>query len=253
MGNWRHAFRLATGVFVIALAASPVEAQPASAERHRGFDQLLSRHVADSVVDYAAFSEQASFTDYVQSLGDLDPEALVDPQENLAFWINAYNAFAIQGILDGQSPSTFFGRIGYFKTTEYRAVGRNIDLYDLEHDELMILGEPRIHFAIVCASLSCPALRSEAYDTSRLEQQLEDQARAFINDPSRNHFDREQKIAHLSKIFQWYADDFGGTDAVLDFISGYVADPGLARELAEGEYQIHHLDYDWSLNGKPPK
>ena len=98
-----------------------------------------------------------------------------------------------------------------------------------------------------------PALRSEAYDTSRLEQQLEDQARAFINDPSRNHFDREQKIAHLSKIFQWYADDFGGTDAVLDFISGYVADPGLARELAEGEYQIHHLDYDWSLNGKPPK
>ena len=180
--------------------------------------------------------------------------ALASSEEQLAFWINTYNALAIKGIIDGGSPSSFFGRIGYFKTTTYEAGGKTISLYDLERDVIIPLGEPRIHFAIVCASFSCPMLRSEAYTAEHLDEQLELNARRFINDPTRNRFDRGSKVAHLSKIFDWFPEDFekhSGT--VLGYVANYVDDPELAKELRDGGYKIKYLKYDWSLNGVAPE
>jgi len=113
--------------------------------------------------------------------------------------------------------------------------------------------EPRIHFAIVCASQSCPKLRSWAYTAKQLEEQLNDSARQFINDPTRNRFDREQKIAYLSKIFDWFTEDFvARSGSLTNYVSHFVQDPALAKELQTVGYQVEFLDYDWNLNGIPP-
>ena len=109
-------------------------------------------------------------------------------------------------------------------------------------------------FAINCASVSCPALRSEAYVATDLDRQLEDSTRRFINDPSRNRFDRKNKIAYLSRIFDWFEDDFSRhSDAVLDYVARYVDDAELAGELNNRDYTIEYLEYDWNLNGISPE
>ena len=221
---------------------------------HQAFDEVLSNHVTDGRVDYPGVAADPKFAEYISFLVESDPSELASKQDQLAYWINAYNALAIKGIIDGKSPSSFFGRVGYFKNTKHDVGGDQINLYDLERDVIIPLGEPRIHFAIVCASFSCPKLRSEAYTAERLDEQLEANTRQFINDETRNRFDREKKVAHLSKIFDWFPEDFeqhSGT--VLEYVANYVDDLELAKELRAGGYRIKHLKYDWSLNGIPPK
>ena len=217
-------------------------------------DKVFSAHVVDGRVDYPAIAKDADFDEYIRRLKDVDLEGLRDREEQLVFWINAYNALAVKGILDGNSPSSFFGRVTFFKTTDYDVGGDEINLYDLERDVLIPLGEPRVHFAIVCASHSCPKLRSEAYTVERLEIQLEEEARHFINDSSRNRFDREEKVAYVSKIFDWFDDDFEEhSGSIQKYLARYVDDPRLAKQLAAEEFEVEFLDYDWSLNGTPPK
>jgi len=110
-----------------------------------------------------------------------------------------------------------------------------------------------MHFAIVCASTSCPKLQSWAYQPDQLDHQLDHAARGFINDPARNRFDRKQRVASLSMIFQWFEKDFAdAAGSVLAYIARYVEDPELAKELTQPGYRIEYLDYDWSLNGIAP-
>jgi hypothetical protein len=217
---------------------------------HKPFDEVLMANVSDGWVDYNGIAADRRFAAYVQGLERIDAQKFSTRDERLAFWINAYNALAIQGILNGSSPRSFFGKIGFFYNDKYRVGGLATNLYDLEHKILRPLGEPRIHFAIVCASKSCPLLRAEAYAPGRLNEQLEEGARRFINDPSRNRFDREKKVAHLSKIFDWFDEDFAQhSGSVARYVARYVSDPALAEELAAGHYKIKHLDYLWDLNG----
>lgn len=221
---------------------------------HAALDGVLHAHVQDGVVDYPAVAKDARFAEYLAQLKRLDPNGLPTPEARLTFWINAYNAFAMQGILEGFSPLTSSGKYQYFVAQKYEVGGASVNLYGLEHGILRPLCEPRIHFAIVCASRSCPKQISEAYDPARMEQQLDEGARQFINDPTRNRFDAVEKIAHLSMIFDWFKDDFmahGGS--VLQYVARYVNDPALARELETGRYTIKYLDYDWRLNGPPPR
>lgn len=239
---------------LLSLAAVGPDLVAAPQSPHHTFDAVLRAYVAHGEVNYPGIAQDARFAEYLQELARIDPEALATREEKLAYWINAYNAFAIKGILDGSSPSTLFGRVAYFKLREYRAGGRDISLYDLERKVLIPMGEPRIHFAIVCASKSCPWLRSEAYTPDRIEQQLDDSARQFINDPSRNFFDSARKVAYLSQIFDWFAEDFQrSSGSVLGYLTPYLNDQRLAQESKNGGYAIKHLDYDWNLNGTPPE
>jgi hypothetical protein len=132
--------------------------------------------------------------------------------------------------------------------------GAKVNLYAVERAILIPkFREPRIHFAIVCASRSCPKLRSWAFTADKLDHQLDDSARLFINDPSRNVFDRRQKVAYLSKIFDWFTEDFvSHSGSLTKYVAQYVDDPQLARELANGSYKVNFLEYDWSLNGIAP-
>ncbi|MGQ0657482.1 MAG: DUF547 domain-containing protein [Chromatiales bacterium] len=238
-------------LLLLVLLNSPVWA---SSSLHQTFDELLKARVTNGQVDYPGIATDPRFADYLETLKTVDATTLRTREERLAFWINAYNALVIQGILAGGSPSSFFGRIGFFKTADYEVGGRRIDLYDLEHEIIRPLGEPRIHFAIVCASRSCPKLRSEAYDTARLDQQLDDQAREFINNPERNRFDAARRTARLSMIFEWFKEDFEKqAGSVPRYIAPYLNDRSLASEFGAGSYKIEYLEYDWNLNGLPPR
>lgn len=221
---------------------------------HETFHQALTMHVKDGLVDYPKLAEDSNFKAYLNLLLHIAPQQLPTPNHRLAFWVNVYNALAIKGIIDGYSPATLTGRYTFFIGREYVVGGESLNLYDLEQHLLIPdFKEPRIHFAIVCASRSCPKLKSEAYTPEALDQQLTESARQFINDPARNRFDRVRKIAYLSKIFDWFSEDFRQhSGSVLAYVAQFVADPDLASDLRQIPYTIEFLEYDWSLNGAPP-
>jgi uncharacterized protein DUF547 len=243
---WPIRTGIAFGIgLVIVVGAALAESHDTAA-----FDALLKAHVKEGNVDYPAFQASVAFRSYAEALGK--PAGLPGKSETLAYYINAYNALAIAGILEGLSPASLLGRARYFKIKVWPLDGRTISLYDLEHEKIRPLGEPRIHFAIVCASRSCPPLRSEAYAAARLDAQLDEQARSFINDPARNRFDKATRTAHLSEIFDWYDMDFrAATGSTQRFIAGYVADADVARDLAADRYKVEWIPYDWRLNGIP--
>jgi hypothetical protein len=221
---------------------------------HQDLDAVVQAYVRNGQVNYPVIQVDRRFTQYLDQLDRADPNSL-SRDDRLALWINAYNAYAIKGILDGYTPSTLVGRSRYFIGRDYRIGGKFVNLYDLEREILIAqFHEPRIHFAIVCASMSCPKLQSWVYEGAQLNRQLDHVAREFINDPTRNRFDREKKIIFLSKIFEWFAADFEAQAGSLSrYVAQYVADPDLARDLMSTPYRVEFLDYDWSLNGTPPK
>ena len=257
------------GLRSAALAASIVVAGAARAAEdafdHAALDGLLRAHVVRGLVDYDAFQASPAFAGYLRSLAAFDPAGL-PRSERLAFWINAYNAYTIQLInAHGERGSIrninrgLFGIRGSGPWQEPIAVvgGTAYDLDAIEH-EIIRPGfrEPRIHFALVCAALGCPPLRSEAYTGARLEEQLEDQARTFLLlSPAKNRVDVAQRAVHLSQVFRFrdYEDDFGGSrESVARFIARYYP-PGPERELLEGGgwEKWEYTDYDWGLNRRP--
>ncbi len=223
----------------------------AMAADHTLFDEVLKAHVKQGVVNYPAIQKDQRFSEYLDYLADADPASFKTVPEKLAFYINAYNALAIKGILDGLSPGSFFSRITYFKSTEYKLAGEDINLYDLERDIIIPFAEPRIHFAIVCASASCPKLISEAYTADKLEQQLEANTRAFLSNEFKNKFDAGKKVASISKIFDWFTSDFEKHSGSLQkYLAKYVGNAEVAKLLEQEAFKIKYLKYDWSLNGK---
>ena len=223
----------------------------ASDEFHAPFENALRGNVHNGKVDYQAIKENSNFHAYIESLKN-KPSFESENQE-LAYWINAYNALVIKGILEGGSPSTFFSRQSFFKGDKYELAGMRINLNDLERKVIIPIGEPRIHFAINCASSSCPKLQPTVFKANVLDQQLNDATYAFINDTMRNYFDTATKTAYISKIFDWFEEDFvKHSGSVMQYIAQYVKDEKIAKDLRSGDYKIRYLKYDWNLNGTKP-
>ena len=213
------------------------------------FENALARHVREGLVDYSALAGDADFAAHVSRLATCGIEALDARQARLAFWINAYNALTLKGVLDNYpiksvSEIGLTGRWAFFKATPFAVGGRSYTLDEIEHGIIRAgFDEPRVHFALVCASAGCPALRSEAYHPDRLEKELEEAARRFIRDPAKVRLDAERKVLHLSSIFKWYEDDFikaGGS--VVAFVGRYLETSPPAG------IRIEYLDYSWALN-----
>lgn len=213
------------------------------------WDAIVRDHVVDGRVDYDAIREDPGFAATVRQIANAD----LDGHERaavLAFYINSYNVLAVKGILDGHSPRSNLGKWRFFYRGKHMVAGEQLSLNSLEHDRIRTLGEPRIHFAIVCASVSCPPLRSEAYVADSLDRQLDDNARRFLNDTSKNRVDLATGVASLSKIFKWFREDFeSAAGDVRRYIAEFVDDSETARALRESRLEIRYLDYDWSLNG----
>lgn len=247
----RAAACVVAGAALLALVAAPARA---AAPDYALLDQVLVENVRDGYVDYDGIAANPRFARFLGQLGDAELPA-GDRNAGLALLVNAYNAFAISGILQGYSPATRLGRQRYFKRLRFRLAGADVTLDGLEHGRLRPLGEPRIHFAIVCASLSCPRLASRAYRPETLDAQLDEAARRFVNDVTRNNFDVAQKTAFLSAIFDWFHEDFErAAGSVPKYVERYVEEPATRAALREGRLAVRHLDYDWELNGSftPP-
>ncbi|MEZ5564736.1 MAG: DUF547 domain-containing protein [Gammaproteobacteria bacterium] len=223
---------------------------PAALPATADLSGVLLRNVRHGFVDYDGIRADPAFERYVSSLANTRHDDLDDQATHLAFLINAYNALAIQGILNGYSPSSIFGRYSYFKRRKYNLLGTQTTLDELENRQLRLLGDPRVHFAIVCASLSCPRLSSQVYSADQLESELDAAARAFANDGTRNRFDVSRKIAFLSGIFDRYQADFSqSAGSVQKYLARYVSDPAAAAILAQDGFAVRYVDDDWDLNG----
>ena len=173
--------------------------------------------------------------------------------ERFAFYVNLYNAWTIKLILTEYPGVKSIKDLGSpfsspWKKKIVRIKGKVITLDSVEHDILRpVFKDPRVHFAVNCASKSCPPLRREPYNGTSLDRQLDEMARAFINDPSHNRV--EGDTLWVSKIFSWYGEDF--KDGVIDFFHKYAEGTLKEQLIAKSEkLKIRYLEYDWSLNGK---
>lgn len=253
--RWRRsAFGLGMVLAAGSAAASPpcTEVDPA----HGAWTAVLERRVRDGRVDYAGLrTDDAPLNAYLATLSGTcarDYERW-SPADRIAFWINAYNAFTIRLVLD-HYPIGSIRRIGWLPGAAFRErfipmhglQGGAISLDDVEHRTLRsAFREPRIHFALVCAARSCPALRREAYRGADLDRQLDDQGRLFLRDPRRNRVDPAARTLRLSSIFSWFRDDFVSAAGSLPaFVAPYLGG-------ADGDvtgFAVEFLDYDWTLN-----
>jgi hypothetical protein len=246
MRNLPHRFTvLPTALLTLLLVSLPVAADLDI----KTWDALLAEAVTDGKVDYARWHENADFDTLVNQVGATNTAAM-NRQEKLVFYINAYNILAAKGILDGSSPASLLGRFVYFKRDKYLVAGEEITLYALEHELIRPLKEPRIHFAIVCASHSCPVLQSEAYTLLKLDEQLEAAAVQFINDPQRNQFDIARREAAISSIFKWFEEDFVEAAGSLQaYLAPYVKEEKAADLLQQEAFKVSYQKYHWRLNG----
>ncbi|MEM6648020.1 MAG: DUF547 domain-containing protein [Bacteroidota bacterium] len=246
----------------IVRADGPV-AQPTTFD-HTAFDAILQAHVDDAgLVDYAALQASDALAPYLRRLAQADPSNL-DDADRLAFWLNAYNALTIKLIIDHYPTKSILrlSPVGIrglpfiipkvntpFKVDVGEIGGEVVTLDHVEHGIIRErFDEPRIHFALVCAALSCPPLRREAYVGDRLDEQLDDQARTFLANPERNRVEPEEGVIRISKIFKWFEEDFGGSDETLQqFLAPYY-DGDIRAQLEAGAFDVKHMDYKWSLN-----
>jgi len=224
-------------------------------------------------VDYAGFkSSQQALTAYLESLAKVSQDTFNqwDKDTQLAFLINAYNAYTIDLILTRYPNLTSIRDIGGFFSSPWKQafaplLGKKRSLDDIEHGlirEKGVYNEPRIHFAVNCASIGCPALREEAYVGSTLDTQLEHQTVRFLSDNSRNYY--QGNNLHISKIFSWYKEDFEmqwrDSASLTGFLTHYgrvlstrdgaaLSDNDLKR-IISGKSDIEFLDYNWALNDR---
>ena len=219
---------------------------------HSLLDGVLARHVDEGYVDYPALARNTRFYKYLGAIEEFDLSTLESDAARLTFWINAYNALAMKSIIEGVRPINAIGRIKFFRTTEHRVAGKNRDLRSIGEGIVLEMEEPRAHFALVSACYSCPNLRSEAYRVEKLEQQLEDNTREFVNDGRKNRFSSAARKAKLSELFDRHRDDFGEDDqALLEFVAPYIEKGKFAKEILRDRYKIDYLEWDWSINGRP--
>ena len=206
------------------------------------FDAVLAVRAKNGGFDYAGTTGQdrKRLSAYLANLGDADPG-------KMAFFINAYNVIAIETLLD--NPGKKITDVpGAFNKTKHRVGGEMLTLDEIEN-KLREDKDARIHFAIVCASKSCPPLAPRAYTAAGVNEALDRQGREFVNDGKKNVIDRAKGRVALSKIFYWNRKEFERDGVTLvKFVSRYIADPATASWLAAYDNPPEFLEYDWAPN-----
>ncbi|MDA2916843.1 DUF547 domain-containing protein [Nitrospinae bacterium AH_259_B05_G02_I21] len=273
---------LITTVFLISIGGAWIPAYAAGpngdAFSTDGYAYVLKTYVNDrGMVNYKGLkADREKLDSYVRAMERLDRAVFErwSKSEQIAFWINAYNAIVLKTIIDNYPITPSFFKLavfprhsiwhisGVWDDIKHPIMGRPMSLNAIEHETLRKdFNEPRLHVSIVCAAISCPPLRDEPFTGKRLEAQLEDQARRFVANPHNFQIDRAARRVELSSIFKWFGEDFVatyGTDntfnghrpvvrAVLSFASRHLGAED-RRYLDTQQYSIHYTDYDWSLN-----
>ncbi|MEZ0229132.1 MAG: DUF547 domain-containing protein [Planctomycetota bacterium] len=243
-------FRRAVAVpLVLACAASLAHGDDRKID-HSDLDALLKKYVdAQGLVDYKTWKakDTAGLDAYLKKLAETKDEDKLSKNERLAFLINAYNAITIKSVLDRYPTDSIKGKI--WTQQDWTVSGKKVSLDDIEHKMLRKMGEPRIHFAIVCASKGCPYLRSGAYTADKIDEQLDEQVAKAFADPGKLKVDRASKTVHATPLFDWFGDDFGASKAQrLTWIAKRLKDPEDRKVALDSDASLKFLDWDWKLN-----
>jgi hypothetical protein len=240
-------------LFNLSCGSSELGQTNSHAPSHQAFDELLKKHVSkDGIVNYKGFfQDNAKLDKYLELLSNNAPDrAKWSKEEQLAYWINAYNAFTVKLIVDNYPVKSIqdlhpkvkiplVNTVWHIKF--FKIGGQEASLDEIEHKILRKeFEEPRIHFAINCASFSCPPLLNEAFVPEKIEQQLDKVARTFVNDTKRNKITADK--IEISSIFSWFKSDFTKKGSLIDYLNQY------CTIKIKPNAKVSHLDYDWSLN-----
>ena len=209
---------------------------------HSSWNSLLQKYVSNKGnVNYKAFkSNRNELVNYITYLGDHIPQGFWTREDKLAYWINAYNAMTIDLILRYYPIKSIKDIKKPWEQRFWKLGEKWYHLNEIEHQILRKMAEPRIHFAIVCASFSCPKLQNSAYTASSIYKQLTNATKGFLNDSERNNI--SENDLKLSKIFKWFAKDFKQAGALIDFINQY------SEITISDKAKTHFKDYNWNLN-----
>lgn len=224
----------------------------AQSEIYEKWDELTGKYIKQSYrediqfngVDYKQLINDETFSEIINSLKTYDTSKLISTNQKLAFWVNIYNIAAIKVVLENDIPNSIKDAGNLFKPVwKKNAIsigGKTYSLGEIEHEILRKMDQPLIHFGIVCASLSCPDLRIEAYRPETVISQLEDNTRLFLMNKTKGlKLDHSKKEVVLSPIFKWFKADF--KDGISQLVKQYTS-------FEISTYKIKYMDYNWNLN-----
>jgi hypothetical protein len=253
--------RFAVTILTIMLIANGHEQAALSADfDHSKFDQILKTYVdTEGRVDYNGIAADNTFREYMRSLENAKADAL-SRDGQLAFWINVYNAVTIDKVIKWKPkksvretfvPGVWTGT-KFFTSRQHTVAGQRLSQDDIEHEILRKrFQDPRIHFAIVCASSGCPPLPQFAYTAENVQIKLADETRKYLNSKRGLQIDYVENTMMLSKLFDWFAGDFESkSGSVTNFIKPYLDEKAMA--FIDRMPKMSYLEYDWALNAKEP-
>ena len=248
---------LVLGIFLVFGVCSNIEAFDFS-----DWDTLVKKHVAPktvdgvliNAVDYSNLKKDPLFSDLVSRLSFYSLKSLESRKSKMTFWINVYNILAAKMITDHYPIESIKDAGSLFKSVWKQPAGKvggkQQTLNIIEHEILRKMNEPRIHSAIVCASVSCPDLRLEAYTIDKLNEQLDDQLEKFLLSREKGmKLDGKKNRVYLSSIFKWFKQDFEGKGGVIKYISQYVT-AEKKKVMNHAKLEIIYMDYNWNINGR---
>lgn len=209
---------------------------------HELWSELLAKHVSKSgKVNYKSFvKDTVKLKKYISYLAKNTPSKNTAKNEKLAYWINLYNALTVDLIVRHYPIKSIKDIKNPWKKRLWEAANLNYNLDEIEHGILRKMNEPRIHFAIVCASISCPKLQNQAYTADLLETQLIKATKEFLADNTKNEISKNE--LKLSKIFKWFSKDFETNGSVINFLNQYTTIK------IYKDAKINYKDYNWNLN-----
>tara|TARA_R110002073_G_scaffold221808_6_gene382018 strand:+ start:6231 stop:6935 length:705 start_codon:yes stop_codon:yes gene_type:complete len=226
-------------IFIFLCATISVAAQ--SLDHSRWNDMLQSYVNIDGKVNYKSIkADEKNLEIYLNTLSENTPQDSWTKAEKLAYWINAYNAFTIKLIIDNYPIKSIKDIKQPWDKKFIDIDGKLISLNQIEHDILRKMNEPRIHFAIVCASVSCPKLQNTAFEPSKIEEQLTNATKEFLADSSKNNISQES--IKISKIFDWFSKDFTQDGSLINFLNQY------SEVTISPSAKKQFKNYNWALN-----
>jgi hypothetical protein len=238
----------------VATADSPTEPEEATttiAQAADNWSLLLDAYTTtDGGFRYAALhaneEHRALLADEVEQIGSASTDDM-SRDERLAFLINAYNTLTVASVIELWPIESVMSEDGFFDARAHLVAGEQMTLNALENDHIRTMGEPRIHFAVNCASAGCPPLARTPYTSAALDSQLSTQTRAFVR--ATTQVDADAGTASLSQIFEWFAGDFESSGGVKSFVAGYLS-PTSAEAIVDESTTLSFVPYDWALNDR---
>ncbi|MBL0331543.1 MAG: DUF547 domain-containing protein [Chlorobiota bacterium] len=216
---------------------------------HSAFNKLLSKTVSNGKIKYSVFKSDTNFTNYLTSLEKAKPEDL-SKNEQLAFWINAYNACVIKNVLDNFGIKKPTDVKGFFDVKKFKIANKNLTLNEIENDIVRAkFKEPLVHFGLVCGAVSCPPIVNKVYTGKTVMAMLSTNAKNYLAS-SQNKLDEAKKTIYLSKIFEWYSKDFSDKKGEIEFLKKYGTKGMQDFIKVNTDVIIDYMEYNWSLNGK---